>query len=105
MDINSACERQEPHRAFATHLAALPGKVLAAAIGVDESTASRVKSGEAKLTAAQFETLLAIPSAAFPRGLTVGPRDGLFVGWDELRALRTLAGRYLDAVEAREQRP
>jgi hypothetical protein len=88
-------------RDLATHIASMPGKILGAAIGIDASGASRVKSGERGLSLKETSILLATPSSEFPYGIATGPGDGVFVDRDEQEALESLARKYLEAKHRR----
>lgn len=94
MDSKLHCANR---RAFATHIASLTGKAISAALEIDASGASRIKSGERGLSIDEFAALLVTPSSAFPCGLAAGSGDGVFVDRDEQEALESLARKYLEA--------
>ncbi len=89
---------------LASHIACMTGKELAAALGVDASAASRIKSGERGLTIEDVTILMATPSSQFPYGIATGPGDGVFVDRDEQEALESLARKYLEAKHRRRDR-
>lgn len=72
------------HRPFMSALARMPLDSIAEAIGKDESVASRVRSGEARLTVAEMCALIA------SAGLKVVSVDQVCVKRDKLGAMTTL---------------
>lgn len=101
MDNKLRCTNRQ---ALTSHIACMTGKELAAAIGVDASAASRIKSGERGLTIEEVATLMATSSTQYPYGIATGHGDGVFVDRDEQEALESLARKYLEAKHRRRDR-
>lgn len=75
---------------FAELCQAQKNAVLAAELGIDESTASRIRSGESGLKISQIDLLLAA------NNLELAPRGAFIVPRDEWLALKRLAKRALE---------
>ena len=75
---------------FAELCQAQKNAVIAAELGIDESTASRIRSGESGLRISQIDLLLAA------NGLELAPRGAFVVPRDEWLALKRLAKRALE---------
>lgn len=101
MDSKLRCANKQ---ALTSHIASMTGKELAAALGVDASGASRIKSGERNLSIDEIAILTACPSAQYPYGIATGQGDGVFVDRDEQEALESLARKYLEAKHRRRDR-
>ncbi|HMV53616.1 MAG TPA: hypothetical protein PKC15_07780 [Rhodocyclaceae bacterium] len=89
---------------IATHIAGLSGKAIAGALRhTDETAASKIKSGQRGIYLHELAPLLALPSPTYPHGLQIASRDGIVVDASEVRALETLAGKYLEFRRRQEQ--
>lgn len=95
MESNDICDSE---RLIATAIAAVPGKVIAAELGIDETAVSRIRSGQRGVMFGEIPKLLALAH------LHVVPSDGLLISAEELSALRALALKYLTAQQAHEAR-
>lgn len=84
-------------QAIAIHIAGISGKAIAGALAhADETAASKIKNGQRGIYLHELAPLLSLPSPRYPHGLQLASRDGIVVDANEVRALETLAGKYLE---------
>ena len=81
------------------HLCSIPVATIRDALNIDDSGVSRIKSGDRRLSFAEFATLIALPSSVQPQGLALAPARAIIVTREQYKALKTLARDFLNMGE------
>lgn len=103
MNSKSNCDNIERDiHLFQRHLLSVAPKSLAAALDIDISAVSRIRSGERGLKIDEFVKIMSIPSATSPQGLQLASGNTLSITRAQLLSLRTLARDYLNMTAAEE---
>lgn len=88
MTNKSSCDRVA---VLQNHLCGIPVAAIRDALHVDDSGVSRIKSGERRLSFAEFCGLIALPSTTNPQGLALAPARCMIITPERFRALLALA--------------
>lgn len=103
MNSNIACDVVERDcRTLQAHLLSIAPQNLAAALNVDTSAVSRIRSGERGMKIDEFIKIMSIPSDKYPRGLQLAIGNTICVTREQLLSLRTLARDYLNMTAPEE---
>lgn len=85
-----------------SHLCAIAVPAIRDALNLDDSSVSRIKTGERKLTFDEFCAVIALPSPAHPQGLALAPAKAIIIGPELFRALVNLAGDSINMMRCEE---
>jgi hypothetical protein len=88
MNSKNFCDREVT---LHNHLCAIPVASIRDALHIDDSAVSRIKSGERRLSFAEFSKLIALPSAANPQGLALAPARCMIITPARFNALLSLS--------------
>ncbi|WP_298642509.1 hypothetical protein [uncultured Cardiobacterium sp.] len=88
MNSKNFCDRET---VLHNHLRAISVASIRDALHVDDSAVSRIKSGERRLSFAEFCQLVALPSTANPQGLALAPARSMIITPSCFHALLSLS--------------
>ena len=93
MTSKTLCNREQ---VLQNHLCSIPVATIRDALNIDDSGVSRIKSGDRRLSFAEFCAVIALPSDIHPQGLALAPARAIIVTREQYKALKTLARDFLN---------
>lgn len=93
MTSKSLCDAAQ---VLQSHLCSIPVPAIREALNIDDSAVSRIKSGDRRLSFAEFCTIIRLPSEAHPQGLSLSPARAIVITRERFRSLCDLARETLN---------
>lgn len=100
MTNKSFCDREA---VLQKHLCSIPVNSIRDTLHIDDSGVSRIKSGERRLSFAEFSKLIALPSTANPQGLALAPARSMIITPSCFHALLSLSRDALNMMTTEEE--